>query len=410
MRKNYLDIIIVDDASTDGESREIAASLADGWKGIKFVQRGVNGGTAAANNSGIEISYSRYVTIMCADDMMERERLARMLREIRKDERRVIYDDLQPFRNRERVDYVLPGGSISFPYMKMKEYNFEKLLYKNQMHCGILFKKKAWVEIGGYPEAVRYGREDWAMNIALGINGYCGKHINEALYLYRRERQNRTITNTTPSWHRFFLGQMKQLFSRIYARERPMGCCGSRAAPKEALLKSLPKEVQGVEGMILLEYIGKSMGTQSWYGAATGKQYTFGLTKNKIQPVDPRDLQTNSHNRPGFLEIREGGQVIFKVAKGQSKVKAKLPAAAKPGVIPDVEIAPSIAEAVAFEKGLSEAAQVEKVVEKVLDISVAAKELADKMGVTWDDIETYITGTGIDGKITVKDIRKYATA
>ncbi len=111
------DIIIVDDASTDGESREIAASLADDWKGIKFVQRRTNGGTGAANNSGIAISSSRYVTIMCADDMMERKRLSRMLWEIRKDDSRVIYDNLQLFRNGERIDYVLPGGGKSFPCM-----------------------------------------------------------------------------------------------------------------------------------------------------------------------------------------------------------------------------------------------------------------------------------------------------
>ena len=396
------EIIIVDDASTDGESREIAASLADDWKGIKFVQRSTNGGTGAANNSGIAISSSRYVTVMCADDMMEHKRLARMLWEIRKDENRVIYDNLQLFRNGERIDYVIPGGGKSFPCMKMKEYDFNKLLYKNQMHCGILFRKKAWAEIGGYPEVMKYGREDWAINIALGINGYCGKHINEALYLYRRERQNRTIKNTTPTWHRFFLGQMKKLFPRIYARERPMGCCGNRAAPTTELMKTLPREIQemqGVEGMILLEYFGKSMGSQSWYGPITGKQYSFGLTRDKIQPVDPKDLQTNNPGKPGFLEIREQGVRIFRVAKNQGKAKAQPSASGKVPAIPVIEAGPSVAEDRAFQPH-----------SKVVDISAAAKELADEMGVRQADVEDYITGTGINGKITVKDIREYAAA
>jgi pyruvate/2-oxoglutarate dehydrogenase complex dihydrolipoamide acyltransferase (E2) component len=184
-------------------------------------------------------------------------------------------------------------------------------------------------------------------------------------------------------------------------------------------MKSLPKdvqEIQGVEGMILLEYVGKSMGTQSWYGPVTGKPYSFGLTKNKIQPVDPKDLQTNSPHKPGFLEIREGGQKIFKVVKNQPKKAATLPVAEKKlTTIPKAEVTPSVAEERAFERAFEDGAGIakkamENLPKESLDISVAAKELADEMGITQADIEIYITGTGIDDKITVKDIRKYGSA
>jgi pyruvate/2-oxoglutarate dehydrogenase complex dihydrolipoamide acyltransferase (E2) component len=179
-------------------------------------------------------------------------------------------------------------------------------------------------------------------------------------------------------------------------------------------MKSLPKEVQeiqGVEGMILLEYVGKSMGTQSWYGPITGKPYSFGLTKNKIQPVDPKDLQTNSPGKPGFLEIREGGQKIFRVVKNQPKKAAILPAVEeKLTAIPKAEVSPSIAEERAFEE-LGETIVEQSLKEpEIFNISAAAKELADEMGITWEDVKTYITGTGIDDKITVKDIRKYGSA
>jgi hypothetical protein len=162
--------------------------------------------------------------------------------------------------------------------------------------------------------------------------------------------------------------------------------------------------------MILLEYIGKSMGTQTWYGPGSGKPYSFGLTKNKIQPVDPKDLQTNSPRKPGFLEIREGGQKIFRVVKNQPKRAAPLPAVEKSTAIPKVEITPSVAEEKAFAESVQIVTKELLANPEVPDISVAAKELADEMGITQNDIETYITGTGIDDKITVKDIRKYGSA
>ncbi len=414
------EIIIIDDASTDLESRKIAASLADGWKGIKFIQRKTNGGTGTANNSGISIATGKFITIMCGDDMMESHRLERMLREIRQDETRVIYDDLQLFRHGERVDFE-HNGQI-FPSMKMKEYDFNKLLYKNHMHCGILFARSAWEIIGGYPEAARYGREDWAMNIALGINGYCGIHINEAMYLYRREDQNRTKTNTTLAWRKFFLTQMQQLFPRTYAKERAImscnGCGGRGKTPKKISAKALSSkaltEIQGVEGMILLEYVGKSIGTQTWYGPATGKQYRFGLSSHKIQPVDPDDIQTGSNRKPGFLEIRESGRRVFKIVK--PKVS-----------IPKASEVPHAAEKVAFSEGESidvdnldieiddfdaeqDAFRAATLVGQEINISPAAKKLAQKMDVTTNDIVIYVTGTGRDGKITVKDIREYANA
>ena len=398
------EIIIVDDASTDKESRKIAASLADSRKGIKFVQRKSNGGTGAANNSGISIAFGNYVTIMCADDMMEAHRLERMLQEIRKDENLVIYDDLQLFRSGERVDFV--HNNQTFPSMMMKEYNFNKLLYKNHMHCGILFLRSAWKKIGGYPEAARYGREDWAMNIALGINGYCGKHIPEAMYLYRRENQNRTKTNTTPAWRKFFLTQMQQLFPRTYKKDRAMGCCGSNAVPKTALMDSSSNIIQGVDGMILLKYLGKSVGTQTFYGPATGRQYRFGKNpKHLIQPVEPEDVQTGSNRKPGFLEIRESGQRIFKVVQ--------------PTTIPKASETPHAAEIVAFGENKDvapsdydanqEAAKLLAETE-TLSISIQAKKLAEELGVSFEDLVTYVTGTGKDNKITVKDVREYADA
>src|SRR5690606_28193077 len=57
------EVIIVDDASKD-DSAEIAQSLADGWKGIRFIRRERNGGTARALNTGIQAAAGQFITFL----------------------------------------------------------------------------------------------------------------------------------------------------------------------------------------------------------------------------------------------------------------------------------------------------------------------------------------------------------
>lgn len=298
------EIVIVDDGSTDN-SPELAQALADDWKGIRFVPLEKNVGSAAAANAGIAASYGKYVTMLDADDMMEPTRLEKLYALATANPHSVIYDDCYLFKDGKRFS-VLP----------LPPYDFEKVLTKNPMHKGILYPRKAWQEVGGYPPRMREGREDWAMNVALGIKGYCGVHVKEPLYLYRREGQNRTLRNTGGDWHAFFSQEMSALFPHIYAGDRPMGCCGQGSAKAKmgtsagaglALGSSrrlAMNTIPGQAGMVLLEYLPDRAGTQQFEGAVTHAQYVFGGARRQGY-VDTRDV---AH----FLELIEGHRPLFK--------------------------------------------------------------------------------------------------
>ena len=296
------EVIIVDDQSPD-ETGKIGLELQDPLKAIRYIRRKVNGGTAAANNTGALAARGRYVTFMSADDMMEPERLETLYRAAQKDPSKVYYDDMQTFTDGQRRDV-----------MKMREYDFENLLYKNFMHAGIFYKRETWQAVGGYPEIMSHGREDWAMNIRLGVNGYCGIHIPKAGYLYRRQDHNRTLINTTPTWRARFLAQIQSLYPDIYKGARPNMCCGQTAKVKA---KSAPgtggasRIVPMSAGAIVLEYTGTSFGTQTFYGPVTGARYTAGKSR-KLVSVDPRDLATGHQTKKGLLELAEGGKALFK--------------------------------------------------------------------------------------------------
>jgi len=294
------EVIIVDDASPD-ETAKIGKELADPLKGIRYLRRDTNGGTPAANNSGILRSRGKFVTVLCADDMMETDRLETLYRAAQADPSKVYYDDMQIFTDGQRRDV-----------WKMQEYNFEKLLQKNHMHAGIFYPRAAFDEVGGYPVIMKDGREDWAMNVRLGVHGYCGKRIAKPGYLYRRQDHNRTLTNTTPNHHAKFLAQIQSLYPKIYKGARPDMCCG-QSTPKTKAPGGIAKSaaIPMSAGSIILEYVGTSLGKQTFYGPVTGARYSAGLT-HKLISVDPRDARTSSLTRRGLLDLSENGRPLFR--------------------------------------------------------------------------------------------------
>jgi len=309
------ELIIVDDCSTD-ETAAVIASYVDPWKGIRSVRLPHNVGTAAANNAGIRASYGKAITILGADDMMSSGRLETLYSVWSQDKTQVVYDDM----------YQLTRGALK--PLKMTEYDFEKSLYKNQMHAGIMFSKKAWEAAGGYPEIMRDGREDWAFNIALGLAGYCGSHVPKPGYIYRRDGHNRTLVNTRGDWYQIFLRKLQGLFPDAYKGVFPMACCGGRRAhvftrsENQSLARAVSR-LPGSEGMVLIEYIGANAGAGSYWGESSKKMYPFG-GKHRLGYVDKNDVG-------GFLDIREGRKLAFRIAKVEE---------IKPHVIPVIETKP----------------------------------------------------------------------
>lgn len=316
------EIVLVDDASTD-ETKEVCQDLEDPFKGIYFVARETKGGSAAAANSGAKAAHGRYLTVLDADDMMEPTRLEKLYRTAIANPHRIIYDDLYLFKRGQRIDKFT-----------LSSYDFEKTLYRNQMHKGIFYERSAFDDVGGYPEVMDKGREDWAINIAFGAKGYCGVHLNEPLYLYRREGQNRSLTNTGEKFNRIFLSQLQGLYPRLFAGERSAMCCGQGKAKSsngngaQMQVQTVGRfnamnELPGQQGFVQLEYLLDRAGPQQYRGSTTGAIYVFG-GQRKVGYVDPRD-------EPDLLNQIEGHKKAFR------RVVAAAPTP-PPVAVPAVEV------------------------------------------------------------------------
>lgn len=320
------EIVIVDDASTDN-SPQLISNLINDWKGIRTIRLDQIGGSAKAMNAGIQASFGKVIAPLDADDMMEHNRLETLYNVLKGNPHSSVYDDPMWIENGKRSRA-----------QRLAEYNFDLLVKKNGIHKGVIYPRQAWVDTGGYPEVMSKGREDWAFNIALGIKGYCGIHVSQALYLYRRHGQNRTeqqerdVLKGAINWYLIFQNQIESLYPDILQGGRPVGCCGGGKAKNQSIqtgrMQGAFMGQLGQQGMVMLQYLGNKSGTLSFYGAVTRTRYLFGGQRS-MGYVDSRDVE-------GFVALYEGKHPLFQVQQPTAPKVYKTETATKPRKVKDV--------------------------------------------------------------------------
>lgn len=367
------EVIIVDDASTDGETRGIVKSWHRPEIGVKVVLLNKNLGTPGAINAGIERSYGRFIHVLSADDMRENWALEKFYRHARRYPHSMIYGDIQTFKNGQR-DRIL----------KLNEYDFDEMLTRNPIPAGSMYHRLCWEEAGGYPDRMVYGREDWAFNIAAGSVGYCGRKM-EGLSgnLCRRERQNRSLRTSTKEWRQRFLDQLEALYPAIYRGERPVACCGGRrqvsAKPAPATVRAI--KLTGRKGMVLIRYVGGGDAKRSFFGGKTGQRYQF---------------SANPPHNIGYVAVEDYEELLATYAGRNAQFSPYTP---PPKEVKEVK-APETPEEIEPPVERDEIPDDVDVIE--IDATGAAKRLAEGYDIDLAGVE----GTGKDGRITAEDVRK----
>jgi glycosyltransferase involved in cell wall biosynthesis len=75
----HLEVIVVDDASTDG-SDQVARSIVD--QRVRYIRHHENRGAAAARNTGLQAATGHYVSFLDSDDVWLPERVERFVRAV----------------------------------------------------------------------------------------------------------------------------------------------------------------------------------------------------------------------------------------------------------------------------------------------------------------------------------------
>lgn len=73
------ELILVDDASSDGSSELIEKEIQAQGKRIRLIRKSRNEGAAAARNTGIDASAGRYIAFLDADDIWKEDKLEKQI-------------------------------------------------------------------------------------------------------------------------------------------------------------------------------------------------------------------------------------------------------------------------------------------------------------------------------------------
>lgn len=172
LKQSYtnLEIIVVDDGSTD-DSKDIVLKYKA--NGVKYVRQD-NAGPASARNLGIRESKGDYICFLDADDMFKAKYIEACYK-------RLAISDIG-------VGYVYTGieyfGDKSGE-RKGREYDLNLLKQENYIHASALFRASILKKHLFNPR-IRGGLEDWDLFLTLAENGVFGALLNDPLLRYRK--------------------------------------------------------------------------------------------------------------------------------------------------------------------------------------------------------------------------------
>lgn len=166
-----LEIIIIDDGSTEPASQEMSRSLAE--KGYRVVVQ-KNSGVAASRNHGIRLAKGRYIIPLDADNHLLLPYLAEGIAVLESQPGvGVVFGDARIFGEKE-------GTWVNHP-LQLRE-----ILFENYIDNCAIFRREAWESVGGYDEnAPFHTREDWFFWLDLLDKGWTFHYLNQFCFEYR---------------------------------------------------------------------------------------------------------------------------------------------------------------------------------------------------------------------------------
>jgi len=175
-KRDDLEIIVVDDGSTDECTRKETDAIAA--QGITVIRK-QNGGPASARNAATTVARGEYIFPLDADDHMRPDCLDR---------------EVPILDNNPQVGVVYSDGEffgIRSGRWEIGSFDANRLLRWNYIACCALFRRRIWEQIGGYDEAdVLRGLEDWDFWLGAMKNGWQFVYVPEVLYEYRVARES----------------------------------------------------------------------------------------------------------------------------------------------------------------------------------------------------------------------------
>jgi Glycosyl transferase family 2 len=205
-----VEVIIVDDGSTDQHTRHICDQLAEHPR-VQLLRQ-ENRGLPAARNAGIQIARAPLICCLDADDRLRPTFLERAQELLQNPQVGFVSCFYQEFDGRHGV---IQHESCGLPEM----------LWMNHAMVASLFRRDAWARVGGYCETMR-GMHDWDFWIGILEAGYQGAVIPEVLFEYRIRDGSMYSTSSKPENYARLVQQIVERHPTLYQQWQPQVIAG----------------------------------------------------------------------------------------------------------------------------------------------------------------------------------------
>jgi glycosyltransferase involved in cell wall biosynthesis len=201
-----LEIIIIDDGSTDG-TREVAAQFKDK---IRYIYQS-NSGPAAARNHGIKIAKGNVIAFLDVDDLWSADKLKKQVECLVNNPSVQIVQGLiqQVYLSSTNKEQVYENYAETYQYINLGSSIYQKSVFK---------------KVGLFDEILTYGEDiDWFLRA--WENRIDKLVIEEVTLFYRHHQQNMTFKKTSRE-----LGLVK-VYKRHLDRNRRNGVFTDKSPP-----------------------------------------------------------------------------------------------------------------------------------------------------------------------------------
>jgi glycosyltransferase involved in cell wall biosynthesis len=277
-----LEIILVDDGSTDPESREMVDRLeSEGPANLRVIRK-ANGGLASARNRGAEEAAGEYLMLLDADDLFDPSFVPRAVDLLRR------YDNVHIVYSWERYmdasKDVFPCWNLEFPY-----------LLGHNMTCPIsLMYRQSYLTYGPSMPAMAYNFEDFELWISLLKAGCGGVALVDPLSFYRI-RNDSMWQGSAREQHLFLQDLIASFHPDLYAAYGAELFCLQNAngsaqkwikpsalSPFDEYLQWSGEHIAGIEAEAKKWWL-HSVETEKRLAAAEKEKYELWCEKNRIE-------------------------------------------------------------------------------------------------------------------------------
>ncbi len=175
-----IEIIIIDDGSNQG-AKAILQSINQ--ENLKLLTQ-ENQGPSVARNNGIKASKGEYILTLDADDFFESTFVSKAVAILSKNPTIGFVTCWGKWFDSKNETDIKPTGGDAVSALFIGET------------CAIgnlMFRKKCWIEVGGYDENMVVGYEDWEFYIAITKRNWKTHVIKEFLFNYRKKENSRNF-------------------------------------------------------------------------------------------------------------------------------------------------------------------------------------------------------------------------